>query len=62
MSWATKPSQTDTPLLCRMGIHSLGDWKTNVEPDLFVEVTLVVKRRWCTRCKAMNYKELERHG
>lgn len=61
MSWQSKPNQTDIPQLCKLGIHSPGVWKTNVEPDYYVEVTLIVKRRWCGRCKAMQYKEIERH-
>lgn len=61
MNWVKKPGTIDTPFLCKIGLHLPGKWKINVEPDFNVEVTLVVRRRYCERCKAMQYQELERH-
>ncbi len=61
MSWTKNPN-IEQRGLCKIGLHDAGEWKTNVEPDSLVEVTLVVKRRWCNKCKAMQYKELERHA
>lgn len=46
--------------LCKLGLHSPAEWRRNVEPDFHAEVTLVVERRWCGRCGAMQYRELKR--
>jgi len=59
--WVLKPG-TKLPLMCRLGLHIPGEIRRNVEPDYEAVVTLVVQRRYCLRCKAMNIKELERHA
>lgn len=60
MSWVRNPRIKKIPRLCKIGLHTPGSWKTNVEPDFLVEVTLTVKRRYCSRCKAMDYREIKR--
>lgn len=59
--WVSKPNAVVDSRLCRWGIHSPGEWKKNIEPDVCDAITLVVRRRYCVKCKAMQHQELERH-
>jgi hypothetical protein len=58
--WIDKPHQPK-PFLCRIGLHFPAEWKTSVEPSMRAVATLVVKRRWCTRCKAMEEVTVSSH-
>lgn len=61
-TWIFKSRNIQLGLLCKIGLHSPGEWKRSVEPDYYASSTLVVKRRWCSKCGAMQYRELERHA